>query len=254
MTGLPTAPRTVPSRRDGSQSAPQRLSLRIVTLTLGDSGMSAQRGGLLAARAVADRLHEVGRLASPFVLLAGDEDGRAPAGPLVLRALERREEQVLPFLAFGAGGDLVGRERRPWWRTPRRSSATSLLFSFWQRMKSNAFAGAYFCAQTWKRSPFTSFGPCIELGSPPWLWPMYSTCRSTSGPNLATTSLNAASACTPYGHWAMTCRSTCTAPALTCFARGARGVGGDARRAVREPGVDAPHDAGAGHETESGSR
>jgi hypothetical protein len=54
-------------------------------------------------------------------------------------------------------------------------------------------------------SPATSVGPWSDVkpfdGSP---WPMNSTLKSTSAPNFSTTSLNAFSAWTPYGHYDMT--------------------------------------------------
>ena len=108
-TGLPTLPRgcSLPARV-GSQSAPQRLSLRIVTLTLGDSGMFAQAAGFLSAAPLQIAFMKSVGLRPPSYFFPAMKIVGLPLGPLLLRALERREEQVLPFLAFGAGGDLVG--------------------------------------------------------------------------------------------------------------------------------------------------
>src|ERR1700722_13234927 len=156
----------LPSRRDGSQSAPPRLSLRIVTFTLGDSGMLAQDAGLLSPAPLQIALTKSFGLRPPsYFLPAMKIVGLAPA-PLSCERLNDARRRSLPSwpsaqaVILAAGAPSLVAHAAP-------LVATSLLFSFWQRMKSNALSGAYFLAQTCSRSPFTSFGPCIELGSPP---------------------------------------------------------------------------------------
>src|SRR5580698_3387524 len=193
MTGESTLDRMLPSARLGSQSAPQRVSARIVTLTFGDSGMSAQAAGFLPVAPLQIAFMKSFGLRPPSYLLPATKMVGLPVAPLSCDRLNEARSRSFPSLSWAqavilsAGAPTLAAQDAP-------VDPISLLFSFWQRMKSNAFAGAYFCTHACRRSPFTSSGPCIELGSPPLTWPMYSTCRSRSLPNFPTTSLNAASA------------------------------------------------------------
>jgi hypothetical protein len=183
----------LPFARFASQSAPQRLSLRIVTLTFGASGMSAHAAGFLPEAPLQMAFMKSVGFLPPSYLFPATKIVGLPLAPFSCERLKDARRSSFPSgpsahaVILSAGAPTLAAQDAP-------LVATSLLFSFWQRMKSNAFAGAYFAAHTWRRSPFTSLGPCMELGSPPWTWPMYSTWRSRSPPNLATTSLKAFSA------------------------------------------------------------
>ena len=134
-------------------------------MTFGDSGMSAQAAGFLPLAPLQIAFMKSVGLRPPSYLLPAMKMVGLPLAPLSCERLNDARSRSFPSwpsaqaVILSAGAPTFVAQAAPF-------VATSLLFSFWQRMKSNAFAGAYFLAQTWKRSPLTSFGPCIELGSP----------------------------------------------------------------------------------------
>src|SRR5580693_8251985 len=133
----------LPSRRDGSQSAPQRLSLRIVTLTLGDSGMLAHAAGFLPLAPFQIALTKSVGFRPPSYFLPATKIVGLPLAPLSCERLNDARSRSFPSwpsaqaVIFAVGAPSLVAHAAPF-------VPTSLLFSFWQRMKSNAFSGAYF--------------------------------------------------------------------------------------------------------------
>src|SRR5580704_4987160 len=85
----------LPSMRFASQSGPQRVSLRIVTLTLGASGMSAQPAGFLLAPLQIAFIRSVG-LRPPSYLLPATKMVGLPLAPFSVERLNDARSRSFP--------------------------------------------------------------------------------------------------------------------------------------------------------------
>src|SRR5580692_8547072 len=145
-----------------------------VTLTLGDSGMSAQAAGFLPVAALQMAFMKSVGLRPPSYLLPPTKMVGLPRAPLSSERLKEAASSSVPS-GPSAQAVILSAGRPSCWAQEAPLVATSFELTFWQSTKSNDLAGAYFCAQTWSLSPLTSLGPCIELRSPPAAFcPMYS--------------------------------------------------------------------------------